>query len=515
MPEATRLAGTVPWSASIPDGPALRARALGDRLRPQYHFTAPAGWLNDPNGVCQWDGTYHLFYQYNPYFAGHHQICWGHATSTDLVRWTDRPIALRPSRGPDQHGCWSGVLVNDGGRPVIVYSGNHAGTQTACLAVGDATLSTWRKDPANPVIAPPESVPLTAFRDHCVWREDGGWRQLIGSGIRGEGGAAFLYASDDLREWRLIGPLVVGDAQAVPDLDPLWTGTMWECVDFFRLRADGSTAAPDDESEEPHVLIFSAWDAGRTMHPLVATGRYVQSRFEIEGYQRLDLGGRHAYAPQSFVDEQGRRILWSWMQEARDLETQLQACWSGAMALPRVLRLDKHGLIRQAPVPELEAARGAELTWDGDERGWTSSGVQIEFAFEATVPMGAEVQIDLLASPGGEEHTSAVLRRDREGALSIEVDRSRSSLGAADLDRSAHYGLVPYSAERVGVRGFVDRSSVELFVDGVALTTRVYPTRADAREIRVLPEGGARVGDLAGWHMQSQEPPARAVQPRE
>lgn len=493
----------------------LRALALTDPLRPGYHFTAPAGWLNDPNGVTQRDGLYHLFYQYNPLSPAHHRIHWGHAVSTDLVRWTDRPIALRPGPGPDDDGCWSGVLVDDGGRPVIVYSGNLDDEQTACLAYGDEKLTTWIKEPGNPVIERPRGVELTAFRDHCVWREGGRWRQLIGSGIRGVGGTAFLYESDDLLSWRLLGPLATGDADALADIDPLWTGTMWECVDFFRLAADGSTAAPDEGSGDRHVLIFSAWDDGRTMHPLAATGRYRQGRFEIDGYQRLDLGGRHAYAPQTFADEHGRRILWSWMQEARGDRAQIESGWSGAMALPRMLRLDATGVIRQEPVPELAAARGAALAWSAIEGASVSSGAQIELAFDAVIPAHASVRLDLLATPDRAERTVVELRRNGDGTLAVSLDRTRSSLDA-HVESSPHAGTVPGSApeEAVEVRVFIDRSSVEIFIDGVALTTRVYPTRADADSIRLLPEG-ARVDDLRGWTMLPQEQGVREQYPAE
>ncbi|MBA4101004.1 MAG: glycosyl hydrolase family 32, partial [Arthrobacter sp.] len=116
MTELTHPLATVPQDELV-------ARAEADALRPRFHFVSPAGWLNDPNGVSQWNGTYHLFYQYNPEGAFHHRIQWGHATSTDLVTWTDQPVALEPSAGPDADGCWSGVLVNDGGTPTLVYSG--------------------------------------------------------------------------------------------------------------------------------------------------------------------------------------------------------------------------------------------------------------------------------------------------------------------------------------------------------------------------------------------------------
>ena len=181
MTELTHPLATVPQDELV-------ARAEADPHRPRFHFVSPAGWLNDPNGVSQWNGTYHLFYQYNPEGAFHHRILWGHATSTDLVNWADQPVALEPSEGPDTDGCWSGVLVDDGGTPTLVYSGRHGERELPCVAVGSPDLLTWTKAPENPVIpAPPAGVDVTAYRDHCVWREGPLWRQIVGSGIRGRG----------------------------------------------------------------------------------------------------------------------------------------------------------------------------------------------------------------------------------------------------------------------------------------------------------------------------------------
>ncbi|MFT4235008.1 MAG: glycoside hydrolase family 32 protein [Microbacterium sp.] len=492
---------------------SLRELALADRLRPSSHFTAPAGWMNDPNGVAQRAGVYHLFYQYNPLAAEHRSIHWGHAISRDLVHWQDRPIALSPATGaPDADGCWSGVLVDDGGRPVIVYSGHSdaAPTQTACLAYGDDSLDTWTREPSNPVISgPPAGSDVTAFRDHCVWRENGAWRQLIGSGRRGVGGCAFLYESDDLVTWRELGPLAVGDASTLPQQDSAWTGTMWECVDFFRVSADGSSAPPDAASGDDHLLLFSAWHEGKTLHPLVARGRYRGDRFEIDAYQRLDLGGRHAYAPQSFADESGRRVLWAWMQEARDAEAQRRAGWSGAMILPRRLWLDEAGVVRQEPVAEVELLRRDPLAWQSQGAVQRAVGVQADVQFTAALPGGAAVRVALFATDDGAEQTVLTISRSERG-VDVVLDRSLSSLGDG-LDLSSHRGDAPSAEERVQVRILLDRSSVEVFVDGIALTSRVYPTRADAIGIRVESRRGASVGALRGWRLADAEQEARMI----
>lgn len=486
----------------------LLARAEADPLRPRFHFVSPAGWLNDPNGVSQWNGTYHLFYQYNPEGAFHHDIQWGHATSTDLVTWTDQPVALSPSAGPDADGCWSGVLVNDNGIPTLVYSGRVDGQELPCLAVGTPDLRTWSKDPANPVIAaPPAGVDITAYRDHCVWREGTTWRQLVGSGIRGRGGTAFLYESADLRSWDYIGPLFIGDAAQGDPADTDWTGTMWECVDLFRSGQGSLGSASTDNS--PDVLVFSAWDDGDTRHPLYWTGRYAGNSYVPGDLHRLDYGGRFFYAPQSFLDESGRRIMFGWLQEGRSDAAMVEAGWSGVMSLPRVTSLAADGSLAFAPVPELANLRsnhvhvgGMELVADAAPTASAVSGNQLDLELHFQLAPGASLRLEVLATMDSSETTVIEVSREAGPGShgTLRLDRTRSSLDPT-VDVEEKSGPIPMPAGKVRLRVLVDRSALEIFANGKPLTARVYPTLHGEEVSLAAAAGTVQLQSLDAWTM--------------
>lgn len=493
--------------------------ARQDPLRPQYHFVAPAGWLNDANGVGWRDGIYHLFYQYNPVGAFHHQIHWGHAVSPDLLHWEDRPIALTPGEGADEDGCWSGVLVDSPHGPALIYSGRRGESELPCVAYGSADLDTWTPQP-HPIIAtPPTGLALTAYRDHCVWFEDGVWRQLVGSGIQGQGGCAFMYESHDFTTWSEMGALVIGDA-GEPDLtDPSWTGTMWECVDFFRMvpGAGGTTGVPDGRSGEPHVLIFSAWHEDHTLHSMAAVGTYNGRRFVPETYQRLDFGGRFAYAPQSFIDDDGRRVLWAWMQEGRTDAAQYAASWSGAMAVPRHIWLSEDLRVCAEPVQEISQLRASSLTVNtaGDINA-VRVGQAVDIESIIQLPVGSAVEYELLATQENTddgELTLLRLHRTSPAEVTISLDRSSSSLDIT-TDGTLRSGAIPLELEQpLKVRVLLDRSSVEVFAEGVSLTARVYPTRDDADSLSVRSVDGADVQRTQVWRMKATEQPNRSMYP--
>jgi len=447
---------------------ALRAAIPDPNHRPAYHFSPPANWLNDPNGLVQWNGRYHLFYQYNPAGPFHDTIHWGHAVSDDLVHWEDEPIALEPDpEGPDAVGCWSGCFVDDDGTPTALYTGGRGRDQLPCLArATDDTLREWEKVDANPVIesAPDEVDVLESldwraeFRDHCVWRRDGTWYQLVGSGIEDEGGAALLFESEDLLEWEYRHPILVGDWRK--------TGPMWECPELLRFDS-GSLLHVSDYSK---VAYFA--------------GEYDDDadRFDPEDRGVLDHGV--FYAPQSFEDERGRTLMFGWLKEDRDRSAQWDAGWSGAMSLPRVVSLDDDGRLQQSVPEELERLRSTHHRFEDLSVAPTDADVvpgvegdALELKVRVDAANAGEFGLILRATPDGEEQT---VLRCNVPKRELVVDRSDASASAAAND-TPHSMPIQLDDGTLTLHLFLDRSVLEVFAnDAQALATRLYPTREDS-----------------------------------
>ena len=472
-----------------------------DPLRPHYHFLPPANWLNDPNGFIQWQGRYHLFYQYNPAGAFHGNIHWGHATSADLVRWKHRPVALAPTPGgPDAGGCWSGSAVVGGpgtpfdGRPLFFYTGVFP--QVVCASLGSDDLDTWTKHPANPLIAapPPGFGGETGdFRDPFVWREGETWWMVIGSRVEGGGGAVLLYRSADLLAWEYVGPLLVGDA--TPDA-PLWTGTVWECPNLFPL--DGR-----------HVLVvsFQNHDSGELLYAGYTVGDFRDGRFTPGPFRPLEYGDT-LYAPQATIDESGRAVLIGWLREGRDGAAQRAAGWSGVMSLPRLLSLGDDGTLRFQPVPELTELRrdpihvAPRLFHPGDANPLAElrgGSLEIEAVLE---PAGATAFGLVWCEPGGDALSAVAC-----ASLRCDVATGTITLGssASSNPDPRPWHTAPLPAGPLRLRVFIDRSVVEVFVgDRAVLSARVYPERPEAMGVELFAEGGAvRVGRVDAWQMNS------------
>jgi beta-fructofuranosidase len=465
-------------------------RVANDPLRPKLHAIPPVFTMGDPNGLIQVKGTYHLFYQHAATFSANPRMHWGHMRSRDLLSWENLPIALRPEK------CWhvaSGSAVRDNGGITAIYTG--AEPQQQCIATSqDEGLVTWKQYERNPVIAePPKDLQVTGFRDPYVWREGREWVMGVGSGIAGAGGTVLLYKSPDLRNWEYVGQLCVGRKEE--------TGGMWECPSLFSVG-------------NKHVLTCNALPLPlepARMKTVYFIGAYRDRKFQPEHQEDLDLFGE-VWAPQVFVDEKGRRILFLLSWEARNGAAY---GWSGAMSLPRVLSLSRDGRLHVQPVEELKARRHGHRSFGstsvaptstrvlGDVRGDPVEIVAV-FAPSDRGEFDAErFGVVVRRSPGGEEQTRVVFDAR---ATRIWIDRTRSS-----LDPKVYRGSRPDRGRFALSRGealrlhvFVDRSVLDVFAnERAAGTTRIYPSRSDSLGIGLFAEGGTvRVRCVDVWELR-------------
>lgn len=342
---------------------ALRAKLAADPLRPQIHLLPAKNWMNDPNGPIFWRGKYHMFFQYNPNSAVWGDMHWNHAVSDDMIHWKHLPIALAPTAGwDDADGCFTGSAVNENGTITVLYTGvksvaadhatlrdgHHNFRETQCLATSkDPTLLTWEKY-KTPVIEPPQDPNLTGFRDPFLFRvptratseSDGSpWYCGVASGQFKKGGRVLLYESHNLHEWKYLHPLAEGEWTGREHSDPVGSGEMWECPDFFPLG-------------KKWVLLYST--AGNVFWEV---GDLDPKELVFHSQKRGILDHGAYYAQKTQLDAHGNRILWGWITETRPDAELLAAGWAGCMALPRTLSLSADNSLEMVVAPETRSLR--------------------------------------------------------------------------------------------------------------------------------------------------------------
>ncbi|MBN8236341.1 sucrose-6-phosphate hydrolase [Halobacillus kuroshimensis] len=321
-----------------------------DPYRLHYHIMPPVGLLNDPNGFIQFQGTYHLFYQWMPYKTDHGAKLWGHYSSEDLVHWTHEEIALTPSEWFEKNGCYSGSAIEHDGKLYAFYTGNvkdENGNRESyqCLAVSEDGIHFDKK---GPIAHLPDGY-TAHFRDPKVWKQNGRWFMVIGAQTEDEKGAVALFTSENLMDWTHAGILAGAGQEPLGEF-----GYMFECPDLFEL--DGRD-----------VLVFSpqGLEADGMNYQNVYQAGYVTGTFDPEegtyehgAFTELDHGFDF-YAPQTTVDAHGRRLMFGWMsvpdQNEQDHPT-IAHKWLHNMTLPRELTW-QDGQMHQQPVQELEALR--------------------------------------------------------------------------------------------------------------------------------------------------------------
>jgi len=311
-------------------------------LKPHYHFSAMIGWLNDPNGLIEYKGQYHLFYQFNPHGPIWGKMHWGHAVSKDLFHWRHLPVALYPEQPlseEDDSGIFSGSAIEKEDQLFLMYTQHFDPKiypdklkEQQCIAYSRDGVN-FEKYPDNPVIATPPNENVHDYRDPKVFKmSENQYSCVIGAGENGVG-KVLLYVSNDLLHWRFENVLC--------EFDPDRFGPVIECPDFFLL--DGKW-----------VLLFSAgFTTKGTRRNYYAMGDFKDNTFLPKCIEPMDFAN-DLYATQTFIDKKNRRIAIGWLHTPERNNYTIGEGWAGIMSIPKELSIREERLIQQ-PVNEFQS----------------------------------------------------------------------------------------------------------------------------------------------------------------
>ncbi|MDG1277512.1 MAG: glycoside hydrolase family 32 protein [Algoriphagus sp.] len=454
-----------------PDNPIVFQDSSGEKYRPEYHFTPPAGWMNDPNGLVYLDGEYHLFYQYYPDTTVWGPMHWGHAVSNDLVNWENLPIALEP----DSLGyIFSGSAVIDidnssgfgslDNPPMVAIFTYHdmnaerSGAkdyQSQGIAYSLDKGRTWTKYQENPVLP---NQGIKDFRDPKVSRitdSDGNqlWMMTLAVLDRIQ-----FYSSPDLIHWKYESEFGLGIGAH---------GGVWECPDLLPFTTK--------TGETKWVLLVSINPGGPQMG---SATQYFIGDFQNGVFTPDDQMIRWLdYGPDNYAgvtwsnlpEEQDRTILIGWMSNWLYAEVVPTESWRSAMTIPRELSLfDVEGtlLLKSAPAKEVDLLRKASYKLSDKISALPSQSVEIkaeienDFSIQFTNDLGEKLAIF------------------KNGGL-ITVDRSLAGQNTFHPDFRASHSA-PMSWNAYEIRIFLDASSVEVFLnDGeLVMTSLILPTES-------------------------------------
>jgi fructan beta-fructosidase len=473
----------------------VQPSVTNEPFRPQFHFSPPTNWMNDPNGLVYLDGEYHLFYQYNPTATVWGPMHWGHAVSPDLLNWRYLPVAL----APDSLGnIFSGSAVVDQNNTagfganamVAIFTHEQNGAQRQSLAYSTDKGRTWTKYAGNPVLKAPGA--LKDFRDPKVfWYTQGGnghWVMLVAAMNR-----ILFYTSPDLKTWSPSGEFGPGFGS---------TYGVWECPELQELPLDGGpqtrwmlavgvgSGAPNSGSGEQYFIGDFDGQAFTSANP-AETVLWVDN-------------GADFYAAQAWNGAPGGRSVWlGWMNNWAYAQNTPSSSFRGSFSLPRQLALvtTPQGIrLQQKPIAELQALRGP--AWQLPAQPLPAGTLPLNGISEQTLEIMVEFALDVPSADRfgfrvktGEGDYAAIayavgydvkahqLFVDRSGVGEMSIKPPFAGIHSANLE--------PDAKSTLSLHIFVDRSSVEVFANNgqIVITDQIFPASI-GQTMELFSEGG-------------------------
>ena len=429
-----------------------------EKYRPQIHFTPAANWMNDPNGMVFLDGTYHLFYQYNPRGNDWGNMSWGHATSTDLVHWNEQAVALTRDELGD---IFSGSAVIDknntagfGANAMVALYTSATNIQQQSLAYSTDGGKTFTRFGQNPVIRNNDDN----LRDPKVfWHEES--KQWVMSLAKGWRMGIDFYTSPDLKNWTFQSNFFTA-LTGRPSLQ-------WECPDLISF---------DYKGQKKWVLIVSVNPGG----PILGSGTmYFVGQFDGKTFtpDALDYPlwldyGMDNYAGVTWSNTGNRMILLGWMNNWNYAGAVPCSPWRSAMTLPRELKLveyDGKPILANTVVSEIDKIAGA---WQP-----ASTNLDVTDAYQLRLTLNLDKNsIITLGNPQGEKFVVDVNAAART-VVAHRTSQSGQTGFSGTFSIPSMQAPLSTTGSKVTLDFFVDQSSVELFTsDGtMSMTNLVFP----------------------------------------
>lgn len=420
----------------------------------QFHLEPDRGLLNDPNGLAYFNGKYYVFFQWNRFSKDHSYKEWGMFTSPDMIRWNFEGSALLPDQTYDMCGIYSGSGCVIDGKLYLFYTGNvkKDGKRKShqCMAVTENGQKFLK---LGSVIETPGEF-TEHFRDPKVFRtRDNGYYMILGAQRRTGKGALALFHSADGLTWNYSGiPAVSEDHEMI------------ECPDLFKLDGRYVLLYNPQRRDNEKDTDISSFSAVRFIGFNEQDGTFddedLDSRFLKTDY------GFDFYAPQTFEDEKGRRIIYAWMSR---MDSEQEAVFSTGeprihcLTLPRELKV-RNGKIIQTPVIELEQLKGSEVPviYEGKFTARLRPSDRT-YCLRTTVPApGSNVSITF---HGGE--ASLIWTPERHNIRFTRWNWVTSQEEYRDCPVEALSEIEIWS----------DRSSMEIFINGgeAVMSSRIFP----------------------------------------
>ncbi len=471
--------------------------------RSNYHFTPKNNWMNDPNGLFYAEGVYHLYFQYWPYGNTWGPMHWGHATSKDLVKWEEQPIALYPDRfgyifsGSAAYDTQNNSLLGQNGKaPAVAIFTYHdpvkekAGkidVESQGLAYSVDNGQTWTKyDEGNPVIKNPG---IRDFRDPKVNRDwvNNRWILVLAAQDKAQ-----FYASENLKDWKYLSDFGVGLGAH---------GGVWECPDFFPLKVKGT-------NEIKWVLLQSLNPGGANggSGTQYFIGDFDGKHFTLDKTFAQTLStekaawldyGRDNYAAVTWSgtpDEQYKRYLIGWMTNWDYANVVPTQTWRGANTVVRELELvkDNQGYkITTIPVKNLE-------------NYIVNTEVQKKISVKKSADILTKNKIDftkadisLTMSQLKKGMYTLVLSNEDGDELRFGIDNTKEELFVDRSKSSNATGFHKFTAwvskakleglqKKTKLRFLLDKTSIELFYnDGQKVLTEIFYTKSPFTKLSV------------------------------